>query len=95
MTAEDDRPDCWPLHFGIDESYDPQDRRVLLIQELGTFLLTEAGQRFLAGLNARTLSFHVDFSQLCSAIKSNDLPVAMEQQPATCLQCISAAVYEV
>lgn len=90
-------PASWALYFP-NQAFSSDDRRVLLIQYLCKFFLTEAGWCMLSSIRLvlnTQLVLPLDFAKLCNASGIADLEAAVELQPAECLGCLGSAVYEV
>ena len=95
---EDETPTSWLLHFGH-EPFSSADRRVKLIERLCLFFLNEQqGWPFLALATLsikRAIILPIDFDQLCSESRIDDLRPAIELQPQEALGCLAAAAFEV
>lgn len=89
-------PSAWSMYFG-QESYEPHDRRALLIRDLVQHFNSPAGwQQLLAAQawHSRCL-LELDWQQLVQLSSSRDLQEAMLHAPAEALSCIACAAFEV
>ena len=94
MGAEE-TPRSWSLHFG-EEPFTSEDRRVKLVESICLFLLASEGWDVLCHLQAKPhLVLLLDFEQLCTKSRIEDLQAAISHQPQECLSCLNAAVFEV
>lgn len=94
---EEDAPSSWKLYFPSD-AFKQDDRRVLLIDAVCKFLLSDSGWRFLSALRyvLRTyLALKIDVTALVEQSDLSSLRMAIHHQPEECFGCLGAAVYEV
>lgn len=95
QAAPNVRPHAWDWYFT--DSYEPDDRRSLLVRELVQHFASDAGWRQLLAARpwyARCL-LPLDWQELVQLSGSRDLQEAMMHAPAEALGCLGCSACEV